>query len=413
MANFIQEYLDARLFNIADSEERLTKLQASAESLCETFLANNGFLLTFLRASLVPKVDEDSDALAQIETHIKNDWPTFRSAQPYRPTAILLAVGWQAALKAVEKNPELCALIWYGSANLLAEPNVDLRAKPAIDFVQAQGAEMELRAIAQWTPHASKITKNVKSVTLGEVKNVLQPQLLKATSATDPSTSTAIDGGNNHQPSIDGNWALFFSKSASAAITNAMAQNATAIADAVQIAFEDLNEKVTLVSNELTRSHTAQSKRTELLWLSESLYSIRLKKGYRELTPNETIVALAADIAEIALGLSPQSVEFFLAENVQRLLPSSEIKLDNFVRDMVQSPIRNKYPAAIFEPIGGTLRIGLLELIGAISAAQCDIKQFTAKTGFAKSKGMSPSDLAKWIFREIKCTECLHRELWS
>ena len=383
-------------------------------SLCEEFLSNKTYLIQFLRASLVPKVDEQSVALSNIESHIKKDWPTFRSAQPDKPTSILLAVGWQAVQMAVEKSPDLCALIWYGSANLLLdESTIDPLAKLVIDFVQSQGSEMERRAIEEWNAYSAKVAKQVKSVALIEVKNGLQQPLFKASSATDPTNSTAIDGGNPHQLSNDGNWGLFFAKSASAAITNVLATVAKAILESVQASFDDLNKKVSLVSSELTRSHAAQSKRTELLWLSESLYSIRLGKGYRDLNSTDTIVALAADMAEIATGLSPQSVEYFLSENVERLLPNTEIRMEIFVREVAQSSLRTQYPIAIFEPIEGTTRIGVLEMAGSVAAGKGDLKQIPVKTGFAKSRMMLASNLAKWIYREIKCAECLNKELWS
>lgn len=414
LSNFIQQFLDARLFNIADSEERLHKLQASASSLCEEFLQNKSYLIQFMRASLVAKVDEDSVALSKIESHVKQDWPTFRSAQPQRPTAILLAVGWDALRLAVEKSPDLSALIWYAAVNLLAEQaNVDPLSLPVIDFVQAQGIEVERRAVEEWNAYTVKVTKSVRAIVIGEVKNVLQQPFLKATSINDPTTSVAIEGGNPHSPSNDGNWGLVFARSASSAVTQAIGAMAKAITDSTQASFDDLNKKVSLISAELIRSHAAQSKRTELLWLSESLYSTRLQKGYRELKTSETILALAFDIAEIATGVAPQSVEFFLAEIVDRVFPAAEIKIETFVRDLMQSPFRTKYPLIVFEPIEGASRISLLEMVGSIAAGQCEMKQLANKTGFAKNRSIPASNLARWIFREIKCREFLCGELWQ
>ncbi|AMV35119.1 hypothetical protein VN12_23535 [Pirellula sp. SH-Sr6A] len=413
MENFIQQFLDAQLFNIADNEERLEKLLASAESLSDAFIENNSLLLQFLRASLVPNVDENSLVLSQIEAHIKKDWSTFLSAQRERPTAINLAVGWQAARRASEKDTELCALLWYGSANLLLDSKVDPLSNLVIDFVKSQGVELERRAVAEWSPYTAKTIKQVKAVAMVEVKNTLQIPLLKASAAVDPSTGSAVEGGNTHQPSTDGNWAAFFSKHASSGITNSIAQVTKAVLESVQSSIDDLSKKVTATSAELNRSHTAQSRRTELLWLSESLYSTRLKKGYRELTPNETIVSLTSDVAEIATGLSPQSVEYFLADKISRLLPSDEIKLESFVRELSGSAVRVALPTQLFIPIQGTKRIGLLEFAGALAAGQTDIKKFIECTGFPKSKSMSASALARWVFREIKCAECINKELWS
>jgi hypothetical protein len=413
LQNFIQQYLDRGLFNIADNEERLQKLQASAVTLADEFIQDKIFLVQFLRASLTEKVDDESPALAKIEEHIKASWSTFRSAQPERPIAILLAVGWQGLRLAVSKASELAALVWYGSVNLLAAEKIDSRLELVIEFVQVQGINLESRAAAEWSSRFFEVPEQLSPIHVQRYTFPLQQWLLKASANVDQATGTPLDGGNPHNPGQDGAWALFFSKTAEAGFSTVLNSLVKALVEAIQPSFDELKEKLDAVSTELGRGHAAQSRSTELLWLAESLFSPRTQKSYRELSSHEVVLAMAADMAEAATGVSPQSVEYFLAETIEKLFPTQTAKLDAFVRDLSKSTIRNSLPTALFEQTPNTRYLGLLEFVGAISANAADSKKFTERTGFNKNASKPLGELARWIYREIKFTECLKEDLWS
>jgi hypothetical protein len=411
LANFIQQYLDRGLFNIADSEERLLKLQASAETLASQFVERKEFLVQFLRATLSEKVDELSPALSNIEDHIKTDWPTFRSAQPARPIAIILAVGWQALHLAVIKNPDLSGVIWYGSVNLLNTKTIDPRLDLVIDFIKAQGEDLERRAMVEWNPSLNKVVKQVKSIAVPQIKMALQQSLIKASTSID-TAGAAIEGGNPHAAG-DGAWGAFFGKTTANAITTALTELSKGIVDTVQASFDDLSKKFTAVSTELNRSHLAQGRKTELLWLAESRYSPRLQKAYEKLSAQEATVVLAVDMAESVGRLSPQSVEYFLAETIEHIYPNQTIKLETLVRELSKSPVRDVLPANLFQPPENTSQLSLLEFIGAVAASKADLKEFQERTGLQKNTSKSLGELSRLLYREIKLVEWVHEDIWS
>ena len=182
---------------------------------------------------------------------------------------------------------------------------------------------------------------------------------------------------------------------------------------AVQESFNELNKKFGSLKKDFTRIQQAQSRRTELLWLAESQYSPRLQKSYSDLSAKEAIIILAYDVAEIARENSPQSVEFFLSEITEKIVSKKPVKIETFVKELSQSKILESLTDVIFQPIDGADRLGLLEFMGAVRAKDITTTDFVARTGFEKSKSMTPGKLARWIYREIKCVESIRGDLWQ
>ena len=340
MENFINDYLRQRLIDVGDNEGRLDSLQAAATSLVADFAANPDLLVRFVRTTLVPSVDADTSAMEGIAEKVEASWATFAGLTPERRVPMVIAVGWQAVLEFTQQDHRHLALVWYASANAIARGTIDDCVQPVIGYVQSLGAEVEAQARAEWRSHVDKVTKQVKSITVPEAKTHLSHGLLAASSGAAADGST-IENGNSHPIDATGAWAQLFSKKASQAILSAINKRQKAAIDAVQDSFSDLSKKFNTIRDEAIRSHRAQNRRTELLWLAESQYSPRFGCGYANLKGRESVAALAFDIAEIASGISPLSVEHFLAVQATNFSTSGEGSLarDNAPQVTLASPL--------------------------------------------------------------------------
>ena len=409
--NFIREYLRQGLIDVGDNEERLETLRTTAGSLAADFTSDRALLVRFIRATFVPSVDPKSPSLATVSSMVEEGWETFVSLNPERKTPMLIAVGWQAVLDCVKEDTGLLPLVWYASANAIERGEIDECVRPAIGYVQSLGEEVESQACAAWRTHIDKPTKQVRAIALPEAKNTLGKGLLTATT-TSGADNVTIENGNANPMDGTPAWGQHFAKYASHSITNAISSQQKAVVAAVQESFGDLAKKFNTIRDEAVRSHQAQNRRTELLWLAESQYSPKFGCGYADLKGNESAAALAFDVAEIASGLSPLSVEYFLAAQTEKFASASNVKLEAFVKELAKANILSLLPSQLTTPHDDANLLGLFEAAGEVNRKSLKAMQIPNRIGYPKTKTMTIKELARTLFREIKCLEFMGGELW-
>ena len=411
MEKFIKSYLRQGLIDVGDNEKRLQTLSDTAASLVTDFAGDRRLLVRFIRSTLVPSIDPESTVLQKISEMVEASWATFVTRSPELRTAMLIAVGWQAVLDLAESTPTHLPLIWYASANAIERGDIDETAKPVVAHVQPLGETLEKRACEQWRSCIDKPTKQVSPVAVPEAKNVLTKHLLAAVTSTDAG-GTSIENGNSNPMDGTAAWGQHFAKNASQAITLAISAQQNSAIVAVQKSLDDLTKKFNVIRDEAIRSHQAQNRRTELLWLAESQYSPRFGRGYAEFNGKESVAALAFDIAEIASGISPVSVEHFLAAQSAKFASTSDFKVESFVKELAKGDVLPCLPDALKTPLDDVPQFGLLEAAGEISRNALPAAQIFKRLGFPKSKSMTVQELTRTLFREIKCLEFMGVKLW-
>ncbi|TWU55929.1 GTPase-associated system all-helical protein GASH [Rubripirellula reticaptiva] len=412
MENFIREYLRDGLIEVGDSEDHLKTLNESAESLSSVFANDLPALVRFIRATLVPSVDGESPALVNISEKVEVSWPTFVGVGPERKIPMLVAVGWQAVFEGINEDADILALVWYASVNAITRGEIDERVRPVVGHVQELGKRVEQRACDEWRSTIEKPRKYVSSIAVPEVKNTINKALLCATTGTG-TDGNALENGNTNTMDNSGPWGQHFAKQASSAITAAISSQQSAVITSVEKVTGDLSKKFNVIREEAVRSHQAQNARTELLWLAESAYSPRFGCGYSELKGKEAAAALAVDIAEVAMGAAPLSVEHFLAVQTQKFVSGAEVKVETFVKELAKAEFFALLPESLTTPLDTTSPLGLFEAAGELQRQTLKAPQVSKRIGYAKATTMPVGELARIMFREIKCAEFMGAELWA
>lgn len=412
MGNFIREYLQRGLIEVGNNDDRLVTLNEAAESLSKVFADDLPLMARFIRATLVPSVDVESPVLGNISHRIEESWATFVGNGPERKTPMLVAVGWQAVFTCANENPDHLALVWYASADSLARGTVDEFVLPIVDSVQAFGEIVEKRACQEWRCTIDKPTKQVRSIAVPEAKNVLSKALLTATTGVG-ADGAALENGNSNPIDSTSAWGAHFAKQASHAITMAINSQQKVAIQGVQESFSDLSNKFKVIRDEAVRSHQAQNARTELLWLAESAYSPRFGCCFGDFKGKEAVAALAVEIAEIASGAAPLSVEHFLAAQSRKFVTGGEVKIDSFVKELSKAELLPSLPESLITPLDAGSSLGLFEAAGELNRQSLKSTQVSERIGYPKTKAMPASDLARILFHEIKCAEFMGVKLWT
>jgi len=412
MSEFIFGYLEKGLIDVEGNDERLTQLQTSSQKLSDRFVELPAELLVFLREALVEKGTGESPRLDGFIEVVRETWPTFVAVESGKQIPILIAVGWEAVKLAVAVKPELARLVWYGTINIVSSFGVAKVSEPAVPFIQQQGVAVETEAVELWSPFASVANKKVRTVEAPATPVDMTLGLQKAASRVAADNATALEGGNPNAVAQLGPWAGHFAEQSASTIDEAMKAYGDAIVESVQVPFSDLKNKYDALKRDLVKAHQSQSRRTELLWLAESKYSPRIGLGYNDISPREAILMLAYDIAEIAKGSSPKSVEYFLAQVAGTVVKGKGVKVEAFVKEIAKSTSLSKLSPRLFEEVKSDY-MGILEFVGRLKSQEVTLADLENRTGFAKTTNLSSGELARLIFREIKCCECLRGDLWN
>ncbi|HBE67807.1 MAG TPA: hypothetical protein DDW52_06630 [Planctomycetaceae bacterium] len=413
MDSFIRDYLRDGLIDVGGNDERIALLEQAATDLAEVFTSDRRKTVAFIRSTLVAAVDEGSHVLAELNGTIEQGWQTFASISPDKRVALLVMVGWRAVFVFAEDNPDHQALVWYNSVNAINRGVLDPCVQPVVSRVEAFGQAIEEHACRMWSSKIEKPTKQIRTITAPEVKDGLERPLLLATTSVTNAEGKAEPGSNPNAIDASNAWATHFAKSASNAISGAIKNQQQGLVAAIQEAFNDLRDKFKVIRDEAVRSHQSQNRRTELLWLAESQYSPRFNRAYAELGGKFVVAALAVDIAEISDGISPQSVEHFLSNQVKSLLNLKDVKVEAFVKELAKSDLLDKLSTALITPPTDVPLLGILEAAGELRRSKIKATELGDRLGYGKNKSLSLADLARTLFREIKGCEFAGDNLWQ
>jgi hypothetical protein len=89
---FLQDFLKTGLFDIGDSDERLTWLQESITELKKKFEENNTLLPSYTLASLDPNISDTEPVMIEAESIVTKYWKALRAKYSEMPRNIIRGV---------------------------------------------------------------------------------------------------------------------------------------------------------------------------------------------------------------------------------------------------------------------------------------------------------------------------------
>jgi len=336
------------------------------------------------------------------------------------------AVIVEALHQAAVESPTIAAVIWLIGANVA--PHISLEREQEIieSWLDSLQQRYEDEAIRQWSiatvvpPNAIKVPKFNAAPGSTTKLNIadIQPGFESAVGPTN-AQGAAIPDSNPHLPNAHQAWVHQAGPRLANAVATAINTDHASIISDVDGRLASMAETLAGFAKSLSaeiftavttihESLCISSRRTELLWWREALFSPSLGRSYRAPGPEVRVLALALDLAKLTGPFHPTSVEHFLREAARAAFGVAAndtipvITLGDFVEHLrngdadlaVLRGAVGSFPADF--PGHGPL----LSLIFAASVASNGGEPLIGSIGLPGTVELPFSELAVWLYRE-------------
>lgn len=390
--SFLDEFLKYQLLDIGDDDGRFENLENAAETVCDQLKNDVWQLARYLRVGLDKDIDPDEPVLDEIEAVIKEHWRLIRNKHTERPVSIIRAVLWEAVCGAVDQD-EHATIIALTSKSESADANMGPEVEACERFLNTVVQRVERLAEVEWSDQLEFVS-GIENGKLKPVNTELLAQMLLA--ACGPNGSEGpIEGANPHWPSANDPWSIEFSNRAAKGIAHVIGKHTSS-------AQSNLNEVAQELSTEIRNARLAVSRKTDLLWWSQSRFCITMATPFSEIATSALPFFLAADIQNLAPGRCPQSVDHFLAHVVQSTAPKAK-KIT--IRKLIETLLKEDYAETVGEIVQNVPVLpGRCSLLSAVKQTLDDPAWLEKnKTNLSNiSKEFTLTELAKRIFWELK-----------
>jgi len=319
----LQSFLNRGLFNIGDSDVRLGYFRKAAQSLAAQWQKDRTRIIPAVLASLDPAVPAVNSIIKDAEDALQVEWNTYRNAYPDPPRQFLRAVVLDA-LRIVGIADVRCAgAIWLTGVSILPFSELGREQEVISAMLQGFGRTHESAAQRLWDAHDAVPDDEI---TLGQLtytkvaSKTLEDRLGAAVGPNSPQNTAYPQPSNPQWPNTGQAWSNGFPPIAAAAISESVNTAIASTVGGLSKNFAEIAQVATSARDSIKQQLTGPagvSGRARLLWWRQSMFSPRLRRGYRELPPATAALLMAFDLSDGTNPETPLSVEYFLREAVR------------------------------------------------------------------------------------------------
>ncbi len=391
--NFLDEFLKHQLLDIGEDDGRFANLQAASEAICDRLKADPWQLSRYTRVGLDKDIDPDEPVFDEIETAIKEHWKLIRNKHTERPVSIIRAVLWESLRGAVEKNSHAAVVALTAKAESV-DSNLGPEADACEGFLSQVVTRVERIAEKEWTGRL-ELAADAEQIKPTPFNAELLAEKLLAACGPNGSDGSVLKEANQHWPSQNQVWSGEFSKRAAKGIYEVVGRHVRSVQTT-------LNEVVQDLATEIQNARLAISRKTDLLWWSQSQFCISTTTGFSDIPTLVLPFFLATDLQILAPGHCPQSVDHFLAHVVNSAVPKSK---KTSVRKMIEVLMKHDFAAAVAKTVedvpNAAGRCGILAAVKLALSNPTSLDDIEGQLAIG-SKEITLAALAQRVFWELK-----------
>ena len=422
----LQEFLACGLLVIGEEDKRLEWLEAASAELAKGFLKNKRKLVNATLVALDNALPEDEPVFEATESVVLTHWKAMRGKYPDRPRQILRAV-MLAALDKMQEDPNAASVVWLVGESFLPYARLE-KERPIVERLMSKLGDVAETAAAQiWSTTRLSGEQKLPEWTLKmpapkKIENYakwLQSRIGTAAGSgvevedvpANPYKITMNQYGQGSQAQ----WAQHFAEHSAAAIATVIASTGSVVTKDLGEVFAQLDKSIkihgeavtTAVGEALrrsTESHSAQDRRSRLLWWRQTLYSSSKRRSYRGLSNGAAAVLMAFDLHREMPIQSPQSVEYLLREAVREAADVPvPIAGEQLFADIQEADSTMGFATLLGASTGeSTGRICLLAFTREMLAGRAVPAAMHKRIGMLPSQTLPLEEWSVWLFRDLQ-----------
>ena len=412
---YLQAFLDARLFTIAEENSNYQFLTATIPLFQKAIAKNKSKLITATLVAIDQHIPPDDPILDEVEELLKKKWPLVRNKYSDRPTTLLRAIIVESLYGLMQENKGIANLIWLTGSNLFPLITASLETPILQQWLKEAGETAESNAVAEWglTSQISAInipTFTIEKIALSNVtfdKAGLKSGLKDATM-----NGNQITGQNYNSGPVLEAWCEDFSTKASESFFNVFSKAVGTLNTSLNAMDFDkpINDFFNAFKEDLTKTLTTSLKsseklklRSQILWWKEALYSASCQKSYRDMTAAQVSLTMAVDLASDTPANYPVSIDYILKETVLSCLQTDAPgkPLSDLLTELKEVP--NPVSTGWDIPDQGRISIGAF--IAGLSTHKTTASELSGRTGIAPNTKINYRELATLLFHDIQARQ--------
>ncbi len=420
--NILQTFLNKQFIKTSEitNIENLKKAVALVKKL---LIAKKYLVIPYTLVALDPQISEKDPVVAEVETVIIKNWPTFKnstSTDDKATTYIRIVI--LEALSEIASDEKLGAIIWLTGRNVISYYQLQKEQEPLSELLIDIGTLFEQNSRKYWSITKPTI-KNIQelSIALPELKSnkigdkTLTNNLYKASIYTGWADGAGAGvPGENPSYASQGNWEWekSFSQKAGAAIAELINsaiinqdQSLTTISEGIQtsineyfVQFKDFFEDASLMMNQ---SSEATNKRGNLLWWKQTLYSPSLNISYRKQNEIKNAMAMAYDLSQLVGLIYPESVNHLLREALRDIY-GEHIDTPKTFDFWIEKAKAEAGKSLLKDLVDSTSNRKTMSTAVANILYNNWENNLTQETGIDSAQEISLSDFAVWFFQDLQ-----------
>lgn len=341
MTDILQNFLAQGLLDIGDDDTRLTKLRDAAADLQKRFTSEPRIGLYHALMLYSDNIEPEDECFRENAEILAQHWPTYKNRHPDVPVTIFRGISLQALSAASQASPQLQTAAAFALRSIAKIPYPNKQGPPLAEFYERSQLELEAKARAKWQSVGVTAPPAAKAVvvTAPQVdKSALENAIMAASGPTNLQNQ-GIPNANSVWPNSGQSWSQQFAPKMTEALVTALDAVAKTSAAETNKSIKAITEQVANVLSSAQQKWgeavISNSRRSELLWWRQSLYSPSLRRSYRDLQPAAAALVMASDFAELAGSSAPVSADYFLRETVAYVLNDAVTSSQNEVLEQV------------------------------------------------------------------------------
>ncbi len=418
---YLQSFLDARLFTIAEDNSTYSFLTATIPVFEKSILKSNVKIISSTLVALDQDIPQDDPILEEVEELLKKKWPLLRNKYTERPRTLLRAIILETLYNLTKQKPEIANIIWLTGSNYFQFVIENAETGILKDWLNEIGTIAEEVATKEWELVDNVKTIKIPEFTIGKLqltnvtfeKAVLKSGLNDASMNGQQLTQNVNNGHYNNQGwgNLRQEWVDEFSAKASETFFTVFSNGFNSLTKSFNNLQIDkpINDFFTAFNDDLSITLTSTLKSTEklklrsyILWWKEALYSDSGKISYREMTPSVLSISMAKDLGTSIPPLYPISVDYILKETVLTCL-NEDVK-KSFAQLLIEfSNLSSNYTLNVIE--GEVGRISVSAFLQLLIAKKETIANFKNRTGIDDSAAINYAGLAVIFLHDIQANQ--------
>ena len=412
---YLQSFLDARLFTIAEENSNYQSLTATIPLFEKAVAKNKHKIICATLVALDEDVPQDDPILDEVEELLKKKWPLIRNKYTERPTTLLRAIILESLFHLMQENEVVANIIWLTGSNLFHFLTIGNETAILKEWLREAATLAEKNAVADW-----ELVTDVKGIAIPDFmlgKITLQTVAVDKTGLAKGLNTAAMNGTqitqntgtfNNGYGNIRQEWATPFSDQAAEAIFKVFSNAFGSMTNALNAMNIDkpINDFFTTFKDDLGKTLTSSLKsgeklrmRSQILWWKEALFSVSKEMSYREMAPGEATLTMAIDLAACTPPIYPVSIDYILQETLLSCLESDVA--DQPIGELVK---QLKLPAPQIKSFAtiekGRITFGAFVAIQTAGNTASD--DFFARTGIPPETKVSYRRVATMLFHDFQ-----------